>query len=152
MSTALLAQAASTTREIIAPTTLVRDAAPGVAVQSTWTTLSTSPWPWMAGAAILFVLAVLARAWVVRRREDPADRAFRSLARRLRLGSDQRTLVMRLAATSSASAPVHPVALLLSQTAFLRAADHAARAGEKWLRRPDLPPLHAAIFAARPTT
>jgi len=78
-------------------------------------------WAWVAiavGVAVVAGGVVSYFAWRDRRRHTPEHRAFRALARRLRLRGRGRALVEELAR----AAQVPPVALLVSEHAFRTAA------------------------------
>lgn len=80
-----------------------------------------SVWVWIAVALALCAVAgalVSYFAWRDRRRHTPGERAFRVMARRLRLGRRERALVH--AAAERARIP--GIALLISEHAFDRAA------------------------------
>lgn len=103
--------------------------------------LTTSPpvWPWVVAAIMLIALvALLFHRRSNGRGVDIPTRTFRRLSRRLRLSRAERELVASLAASSSSRA--HPVALLLSQDAFIRCAEGAAAASDA------VADLHAKIF------
>jgi len=86
----------------------------------------TATWVWIMGFALLAgvpgVVAGVAR-WRLERLR-PEEAAFRSLARRLGLSPADRVLVRKLASIIEAK----PVALLISETAFDRAASAPCRA------------------------
>lgn len=73
--------------------------------------------------ALLVGAVVSWLAWRDRRRHAPVERAFRSLARRLRLGRARAEMVRVLADDRD----MPPVALLISQHAFDRAAANSTR-------------------------
>lgn len=78
--------------------------------------------PWASLAAGLAAAAlIVAAAWVWRRTPppDPAEQAFRALARMLRLTRAERALVRALAAAHGGAAPT---AILLSESALADAA------------------------------
>lgn len=81
-------------------------------------------WAWIAvglGVALAVGGVISWLAWQDRRRSAPEERAFRALARRLRIGRGGRQALRRLAEQCGAPA----VALLVSEHAFSRAVERA---------------------------
>jgi uncharacterized iron-regulated membrane protein len=80
-------------------------------------------------------------AWQDRRRNAPVERAFRAMARRLRLGRRRAELVRVLAEDRN----LPPVSLLISEHAF----DAAARASTRNLESRTLEQLRHDLFGER---
>jgi hypothetical protein len=86
-------------------------------------------------------------AWWRRRRRDPLQTAWRSLARRLQLSAQDREHIRTLASVADESAAhVFPVTLLLSQEMFLRAASAIRREDHPWATTETLTKLQQRVF------
>lgn len=101
-----------------------------------------SAWVWIVGGCALALVIggiVSWLAWRDRRRHAPVERAFRAMARRLRLGRVRAELVRVMAEDRD----MPPVALLISQRAF----DHAAASSTRGLDAQSLDALRRHIFS-----
>jgi hypothetical protein len=131
---------------------LVRDAASPSANASA---VAVPFWPWIALAlAALIVIIALARAAWRRNREDPAARAFRRLCSFLRLTRAEQHLLGDLAHPDNSAAPAalpSPVAMLLSQDAFIRAASTFKSAHRATAVEQAVAALHRKIFESAGT-
>lgn len=134
------------TEDAIQPVRLVRDSFAGAHAGSAIPQLSP---PWLVGSALfLAMLTLLAAAWWRRCRVAPVERAFRRLCGLLRLTGAERELLRSLAAPRQGereSRALHPAALLLSQSAFIRAAAELDREGAP---ASVIAELHRKIFNA----
>lgn len=103
---------------------------------------SGTDWPIVAIAtlSILLILTLGALAWRIIRRVGPEERAFRIMARRLRLRRSHRAAMRALAA----SIETPPVALAICPSAFLRAV--AALATSDAPPEPGLADLQHRLF------
>lgn len=131
------------------PVHLVRGDTPAVAGASASWTSGVLTW----GIAVLVAVALImvARWRLSSLRGDSARAALRSLSSKLRLNRQERALVESLASLFPGAAPgaVHPVALLLSEDAFIRAAEASLRSGAT-SDAVTLDALHHKIFEPRP--
>jgi hypothetical protein len=104
---------------------------------------------WLFGAVLfLAIVMMIAAAALKRRREDPLERALRRLCGLLRLTRAERELLKSLAATKSGEhgqRSLHPAALLMSQSAFIRAAGQLDRAAASFGA---IIELHRKVFEA----
>lgn len=145
MITAQLATSPGASGDAIQAVQLVRGASSGD--RGGPSTNSRYSVPLFVGSVMIsMVMMVLAIAWWRRRREDPTERAMRRLCGVLRLTRAERGLLRSLAAPRQGERrALHPAALLLSQSAFIRAAAESDRDGAP---ASVIAELHRKIFNA----
>lgn len=136
MNTLPLAQA-----QPIEPVQLIRDAV--AASEPVAATPSVVVWTWIAAAILACIaLAAFTRFYWTRRNESPAARANRRIFKLLQLSRPEQQLLAALANGKD------PLAFLLSQNAFIRAAAVRQPASPELSDHDAVRALHRKIFEA----